>query len=117
MENFICVQCGAQFSQTTEPPQRCPICQDERQFVRHDGQQWTTLQEVALHHHNRFEEEAPQPLGIGTEPEFATAQRALLVSSPAGNLLWVGISLLEYTLIAYGVGRGGVPAIAIYHPP
>src|SRR5438105_12580272 len=100
MENFICAQCGAQFSQTTEPPPRCPICQDERQFVRHGGQQWTTLQELALHHHNRFEEEAPQLLGIGTEPEFAIAQRALLVSSPAGNLLWDCISLLEDETIA-----------------
>src|SRR5207248_4637058 len=53
--NFICVQCGAQFSQNAEPPPRCPICQDERQFVRHDGQQWTTLQELALHHRNRIE--------------------------------------------------------------
>src|SRR5205814_271423 len=85
MENFICVQCGAQFSQTAEPPSRCPICQDERQFVRHGGQQWTTLQELVLHHRNRFEEEAPQLLGIGTEPEFAIGQRALLVHSPAGG--------------------------------
>src|SRR5438046_10261225 len=95
MENFICVQCGAQFSQSAEPSSRCPICEDERQFVRHDGQQWTTLQELALHHRNRFEEEAPQLLGIGTKPEFAIGQRALLLQSPAGNLLWDCISLLE----------------------
>src|SRR6476619_5360749 len=89
MENFICVQCGAQFSQTAEPPPRCPICQDERQFVRHDGQQWTTLQKLALHHRNRLEEEAPRLLGIGTEPEFAIGQRALFLQSDGGNLLWV----------------------------
>src|SRR5437879_1183721 len=116
MESFICVQCGVQFSQTAEPPPRCPICQDERQFVRHDGQQWTTLQELALHHHNRIEEEAPQLLGIGTEPEFAIAQRALLVQSPAGNLLWDCISLLEGKTIAEVRARGGIRAIAISHP-
>src|SRR5437588_823935 len=116
MENFICVHCGAQFSQTAEPPSQCPICQDERQFVRHDGQQWTTLQELALHHRNRFEEEAPQLLGIGTEPEFAIAQRALLVQSPAGNLLWDCISLLEDRTIAEVRARGGIRAIAISHP-
>jgi glyoxylase-like metal-dependent hydrolase (beta-lactamase superfamily II) len=116
MENFICVQCGAQFSQTAEPPPRCPICQDERQFVRHGGQKWTTLQELALHHHNRFEEEAPQLLGIGTEPEFAIAQRALLVQSPTGNLLWDCISLLEDNTIAEVKARGGIRAIAISHP-
>jgi glyoxylase-like metal-dependent hydrolase (beta-lactamase superfamily II) len=116
MENFICVQCGAQFSQTAEPPLRCPICQDERQFVRHDGQQWTTLQELARRHRNRIEEEARQLLGIGTEPEFAIAQRALLVQSPAGNLLWDCISLLEDNTIAEVRARGGIRAIAISHP-
>ena len=116
MENFICVQCGAQFSQTAEPPPRCPICQDERQFVRHDGQQWTTLQELARRHRNRIEEEAPHLLGIGTEPEFAIAQRALLVQSPAGNLLWDCVSLLEDNTIAEVRARGGIRAIAISHP-
>ena len=43
MENFICVQCGTQFDETAEPPPSCPICEDERQFVRHAGQEWTTL--------------------------------------------------------------------------
>jgi len=116
MENFICVQCGVQFSQTAEPPSQCPICQDERQFVRHDGQQWTTLQELALHYRNRFEEEAPQLLGIGTKPEFAIGQRALLVQSPAGNLLWDCISLLDDKTMAEIKGRGGIRAIAISHP-
>src|SRR5437868_7946122 len=116
MENFICVQCGVQFSQTADPPSRCPICQDERQFVRHGGQQWTTLKELMLYHHNRFEEEAPQLLGIGTEPEFAIGQRALLVQSTAGNLLWDCISLLDDKTIAAVKARGGIRAIAISHP-
>ena len=88
MENFICVQCGTQFSATSEPPPRCPICEDERQFVRHDGQAWTTLERLAADHHNRLEDEAPQLLGVGADPEFAIGQRALLLQSPAGNLLW-----------------------------
>src|SRR5256885_9449550 len=28
MENFICVQCGTQFSETAKPPLHCPICED-----------------------------------------------------------------------------------------
>ena len=51
--------------------------EDERQFVRHGGQEWTTLKRLAADHHNRLEEEAPRLLGIGTEPEFAIGQRAL----------------------------------------
>jgi len=81
MENFICVQCGTQFSEAAQPPPHCPICEDERQFVRHHGQQWTTLERLRPDHHNRFEDEAPQLVGIGTQPEFAIGQRALLLQS------------------------------------
>ena len=59
------------------------------------GQEWTTLKRLAIDHRNRFEEEAPHLLGIGTEPEFAIGQRALLVGSPDGNLLWDCITLLD----------------------
>jgi DNA-directed RNA polymerase subunit RPC12/RpoP len=116
MENFICVQCGTQFSETVKPPLHCPICEDKRQFVRHRGQEWTTLTRVAADHQNRFEEEAPQLLGIGTQPEFAIGQRALLVQSPAGNLLWDCIALLDDRTIAEVKARGGIRAIAISHP-
>ena len=116
MENFICVQCGTQFSETAKPPLHCPICEDERQFVRHGGQEWTTLKRLAADHQNRFEEEAPQLLGIGTEPEFAIGQRALLVRSPSGNLLWDCIALLDDRTIAEVNARGGIHAIAISHP-
>ncbi|OLB00412.1 MAG: MBL fold metallo-hydrolase [Verrucomicrobia bacterium 13_2_20CM_54_12] len=116
MENFICVQCGTQFSEMAKPPLRCPICEDERQFVRHGGQEWTTLKRLAADHQNRFEEEAPQLLGIGTEPEFAIGQRALLVQSPSGNLLWDCIALLDDRTIAEVNARGGIRSIAISHP-
>jgi glyoxylase-like metal-dependent hydrolase (beta-lactamase superfamily II) len=116
MQNFICVQCGVQYGATAEPPPRCTICEDERQFVRYGGQEWTTLDRLATDHHNRFEDEAPQLLGIGTEPEFAIGQRALLLQSPGGNLLWDCISLLDEKTIAEVKARGGIRAIAISHP-
>jgi hypothetical protein len=116
MRNFICVQCGTQFGATADPPPRCTICEDERQFVRYGGQQWTTLERLATDHHNRFEDEAPQLLGVGTEPEFAIGQRALLLQLPGGNLLWDCISLLDDKTIAEVKARGGIRAIAISHP-
>jgi DNA-directed RNA polymerase subunit RPC12/RpoP len=116
MENFICVQCGTQFAETAEPPSRCPICEDERQFVRPDGQEWTTLKRLAANHSNRLEHEAPQLLGIGTEPEFAIGQRALLVQSPGGNLLWDCVTLLDQETANEIDLRGGVRGIAISHP-
>ena len=103
-------------AEPVKPPLRCPICEDERQFVRNGGQEWTTPKCLAADHRNRFEEEAPRLLGIGTEPEFAIGQRALLVQSPAGNLLWDCIALLDNRTIAEVNARGGIRAIAISHP-
>ena len=116
MENFICVQCGTQFGETAEPPLLCPICEDERQFVRHGGQEWTTLQRLAANHHNRLQDEAPKLLGIGTEPEFAISQRALLLQSGGGNLLWDCVTLLDEQTATEIDARGGIRAIAISHP-
>src|ERR1051325_3874100 len=116
MENFICVQCGTQFAESTQPPSQCAICEDERQFVRHGGQEWTTLERLAADHQNRFEEEAPHLLGIGTEPQFAIGQRALLLHSPGGNLLWDCIALLDDQTVAEINVHGGIRAIAISHP-
>jgi hypothetical protein len=116
MENFICVQCGVQFDETAEPPSRCPICEDERQFVRHAGQEWTTLKRLQTDHRNRIEDEARQLLGIGTEPEFGIGQRALLLQSPGGNLLWDCITLLDEKAGAEVEARGGIRGIAISHP-
>jgi glyoxylase-like metal-dependent hydrolase (beta-lactamase superfamily II) len=116
MENFICVQCGTQFAETAEPPRSCPICEDERQFVRHSGQKWTTLEQLRAARHNRIEDEAAQLLGIGTEPEFAIGQRALLLQSSGGNLLWDCISLLDGETIVEVNARGGIRAIVISHP-
>jgi glyoxylase-like metal-dependent hydrolase (beta-lactamase superfamily II) len=116
MENFICIQCGTQFDETAEPPAHCPICDDERQFVHYGGQAWTTLKQLAADHRNRLEDEAPGLLGIGTEPEFAIGQRALLLQSTSGNLLWDCITLLDDKTIAEVNARGGIRAIAISHP-
>ncbi len=116
MENFICVQCGAQFAESAEPPACCPICEDERQFVRHSGQEWTTLKQLQTHHRNRLDEETPRLLGIGTEPQFAIGQRALLLQSPGGNLLWDCITLLDDQTATEIDSRGGIRAIAVSHP-
>src|ERR1700751_2616485 len=116
MQNFICVQCGTQFGRSGQPPEQCPICQDERQFVNHRGQEWTTMETLRRDHENRFEEEGPQLLGIGPEPEFAIGQRALLVPSPEGNLLWDCISFLDEKTIEEVNSRRGIRAIAISHP-
>jgi len=115
-QSFICKTCGVQFAATTRPPEQCPICDDERQYIGHGGQQWTTLDALQTDHHNVIKPVAPGLTGIGTHPSFASGQRALLVQTPAGNVLWDCISLLDDPTIAAVRALGGIAAIAISHP-
>ncbi|MGI8916045.1 MAG: MBL fold metallo-hydrolase [Chloroflexota bacterium] len=54
--------------------------------------------------------------GIGTQPEFAIGQRALLVQTANGNVLWDCISLLDDATVGAVQVLGGIAAIAISHP-
>lgn len=85
---FICVTCGTQFPPSTEPPLACPICTDSRQFVGLDGQQWTTLAELSRKYHNVIRPEETNLYSIHTEPHFGIGQRAFLLQTPQGNVLW-----------------------------
>lgn len=116
MEHFICKTCGTQFPATAVPPEHCPICEDERQYIGWGGQQWTTLAELQQDHHNKIEDEEPNLTGIGTTPGFAIGQRALLVQTPQGNLLWDCITLLDEQTKEAVAQLGGIDAIAISHP-
>ena len=78
MTSFICTTCGTEFAATGDPPGRCPICEDERQYVDPSGQQWTTPEALRQDHTNTVQTEEPGLTGIGTEPKFAIGQRALL---------------------------------------
>jgi hypothetical protein len=116
LPSYICVTCGTQYPAGEQPPATCPICQDERQYVAPGGQKWTTLDELAAAYHNVVRPVERGLIGIGTHPDFAIGQRALLVQTPAGNVLWDCISLLDDPTCAAVNALGGIAAIAISHP-
>jgi hypothetical protein len=116
MQEFICVTCGTQFAASERAPGNCPICDDERQYVPPFGQQWTTLSALRRAHRNAVRRLEPGLLGIGTEPAFAIGQRALLVQTPAGNVLWDCVALLDDATIDVVRALGGITAVAISHP-
>lgn len=116
MAAFICGACASQFTPSQSTPARCPVCEDERQFVPASGQSWTTLDALLKRHANQFREHEKGLIGIGTVPQFCIGQRALLVQTPEGNLLWDCISLLDAATIAIVKGLGGLKGIAISHP-
>jgi len=116
MTPYICVTCGTQFAETQEPPNRCPICEDARQYVNPAGQAWTSASDLARRHRNSFRQYEAGVLGIGTVPDFAIGQRALLIRHPHGNILWDCIALLDSATIEIVKALGGLRAIAISHP-
>ncbi len=114
--NFLCATCGTQFAESVQPPEHCPICEDERQYVGLDGQAWTTLEELRKTRENRFQYEEPSLTSIVTAPSFAIGQRALLIQTPEGNLLWDCLALIDPATREQIEKLGGVQAIAISHP-
>jgi hypothetical protein len=116
MPAFICATCGSQFTPSQAPPPSCPICEDERQYVPPGGQKWTTLDELAPRHFNCYQQYEPGLIGVGTVPEFAIGQRALILRAADGNVLWDCISFIDAATIELVKGLGGLAAIAISHP-
>ncbi|WP_395644640.1 MBL fold metallo-hydrolase [Terricaulis sp.] len=115
MTAFICETCGTQFAPTAAPPECCPICEDERQYVGWQGQRWTTLEALAARHKLRIEDEHGLT-AIGLEPAFAINQRAFLLQTDAGNILWECLSIATQEGVAALKARGGVDKIVISHP-
>lgn len=114
---FVCVTCGTQFTPTERPPGRCPICEDDREYIHPvRGQQWTTLPDLRGHHHNLFEAVEPGVSRVVTEPSFGIGQQAYLIETPQGNFLWDLTAFLDESTVAEIARRGGIAGIAISHP-
>jgi glyoxylase-like metal-dependent hydrolase (beta-lactamase superfamily II) len=116
MSKFLCSACGVQYPESNSPPARCIICEDARQFVPVAGQSWTTPERLAVDHFNAFRKITPGLFGLWTMPRLAIGQRALLVITPSGNILWDCITFLDSATIDIVRLLGGLKAIAISHP-
>jgi hypothetical protein len=116
MPAFICTACGTQFPPSAQAPAACPVCDDERQYVSPGGQSWTTHEKLAGSHYNAWRELEPGLLAIVTQPSFAIGQRALLVRTPHGNILWDCLSLCDAATVEIINGLGGLVGVAISHP-
>ncbi|HTA64706.1 MAG TPA: MBL fold metallo-hydrolase, partial [Xanthomonadaceae bacterium] len=115
MTCFICETCGTQHAESSAPPEHCVVCEDERQYVGWNGQAWTTLDALRAARTLRIEQDAGLT-GIGIAPDFAIPQRALLLATDAGNILWECVSLVTDEAVAALRARGGVDRIVISHP-
>jgi hypothetical protein len=116
MPAFICNTCGTQYAPSEKPPTACPICDDERQYVTPAGQSWTTLPALQGRCSNSWRELESNLLTLTTVPAFGIGQRAQLLRTPHGNILWDCISLVDRASVELINAMGGLKSIAISHP-
>jgi hypothetical protein len=116
MTTWVCKTCGTQYPSTEEPPGACAICEDPRQYVPADeGQIWLRWEDFLDAHRAEIRDDHGI-LGVGCEPEFGIGQRALVVKSAAGNVLWDCTTYLDDQAVERVSAEGGLAAIAISHP-
>jgi glyoxylase-like metal-dependent hydrolase (beta-lactamase superfamily II) len=77
---------------------------------------WTTADELKIAHTNKWQQHEPDVWSVETAPRFGIGQRAHLIRTPEGNLLWDCVSLLDEATAAQVREFGGIRAIAISHP-
>ncbi|HTM76434.1 MAG TPA: MBL fold metallo-hydrolase [Devosia sp.] len=116
MTIFLCATCGTSYPDAPHPPAACPICDDERQYVPATGQAWTTRDALAKTHRNAWQQVESNLFSIQPVPNLGINQRAFLLRTPSGNILWDCVALLDAATEALVDSLGGVAAIAISHP-
>jgi glyoxylase-like metal-dependent hydrolase (beta-lactamase superfamily II) len=93
------------------------LCEDERQWVPPTGQRWTTMDQLAGDgYHSVIREVEPGLIGIAAEPDIGVGQRALLVRTDEGNLLWDPSPFVDEAAFEAVRAAGGLSAISSSHP-
>jgi hypothetical protein len=115
---WICATCAVEHPDSDNPPSGdCQICADERQYVPESGQRWTTLEELAEAGTTvEVAEVEPGLYGLSTHPSVGIGQRALLLQTSDGNLLWDPIGYLNDHAIDKVRELGGIAFVVASHP-
>ena len=91
IDSFICATCGTQYGATTDAPERCVICDEERQYVPETGQAWTRLQRLQMTHRNAWQQYEPALWGIGTEPSSQSMTFQFFYILNTMSRIWYGV--------------------------
>jgi hypothetical protein len=111
---WICQTCAVEHAEQIEV---CAICADERQWVPADGQQWTTLEDLAAAgFRTQLRELEPDLYGLTAEPRVGIGQQAHLVVTGNGILLWDPPGFVDDAGVRGVRQLGEVVAIASSHP-
>lgn len=101
MDNVLCSTCGTYVPHDYNTDLACPICSDERQYIPIGGQRWTKENELLNTHKVSINKLSECLYELTVSPNFAIGQRAFLILSPNGNILWDCIPLLDQSAIAF----------------
>lgn len=115
-EKTICATCGTQFPAMAALPGLCPICADDRQYIGANGQQWLSTADLNARHSVLVKKIEARLYDMRLVPAFGIGQRAFLILSPGGNILWDCIPLLNEPVAAFIKAHGGLKAIVFSHP-
>jgi len=115
-QSTICTTCGIQYPPDKSVPQLCHICNDDRQYVNENGQSWTNLDVLRIGYHTETHKITDGLYSIKTTPDFALANRAFIVQSVSGNILWDCVPYIDSATIDFIKSIGGLQAIAFSHP-
>jgi hypothetical protein len=116
MTIFVCHTCGVSYPDAPLAPAECPICEDERQFVPASGQAWTTHPALLEDHAIEWTEISAGLHALKVRPNLAIAQRAFLLETSAGAILWDCLPILDEATAERIEAMGGLAAIALSHP-
>lgn len=114
-DQIICSTCGTYYPAATAP-ELCIICSDERQYFPETGQSYTKPADLHRKHSIKLNKLQERLYEMEINPTFAIGQRALLVLSDKGNVLWDCIPMLDELTIEFIKSKGGLNAIAFSHP-
>ena len=115
----VCATCGAWFPDAAEPPDACPICADDRQWVPGDGQRWTTPDGILEGRSTDVREHEEGLTGIGIRPVRVSDKRVDAARRDVGDAVLLDMIPAVADEAVGAVSRwkrGGARAIAISHP-
>ena len=114
-QQIICSTCGTYYL-TESVPALCTICSDERQYIPEGGQSWIKPEDLLYKHSIKLNKIQDRLYELEINPMFSIGQRAMLVLSDEGNVLWDCIPMLDEMTIEFIKSKGGLKAIAFSHP-
>ncbi|MDF1613282.1 hypothetical protein [Stygiobacter electus] len=114
-DQIICTTCGTYYN-SDKFPENCRICSDDRQYIPAIGQTWTKPADLYRKHSIKLNKLQDRLYEFEINPSFAIGQRALLILSESGNVLWDCIPMLDEMTIEFIKSKGGLKAIGFSHP-